>query len=122
MDKWQALNEFWSGFGIPAYDESTVEQGVDFPRITYSVSTASLDEPVILTASLWFYGQGWEEASKAADMISEAIGRGGAVRQCDGGALWIKRGVPFAQRMSDPADILIRRIVLNLEAEYFSAD
>ena len=39
---------------------------------------------------------------------------------CDEGYLWIKRGNPFAQRMSDENDG-IRRIYINIELEYFTS-
>ena len=38
----------------------------------------------------------------------------------DEGAIWIKLGTPWAQRMSDSTDDSIRRIVLAIEVEYIS--
>ena len=52
--------------------------------------------------------------------IGAAIGLGGKIIPFDGGKLWIKRGTPFAQRMSDENE-QIRRIYLNVEVEYFTS-
>ena len=49
--------------------------------------------------------------------ISEAIGGGYGVSY-DNGRLWVTKEVPFAQRMDDPSDTLIRRIVLLIGVEY----
>ena len=38
----------------------------------------------------------------------------------DGGRMYIARGTPFAQRMSD-VDDMVRRIVLNVTVEFFTA-
>ena len=41
---------------------------------------------------------------------------------CDSGAIWIKRGEPFAQNMGDQNDDMIRRKIINLSVEYLTAD
>lgn len=133
MNKVQALAAFWDSFGWNAFDENSVPEeyptGVKLvpPYITYQVATDSLnDYGIALTASLWHKSPdtltkvGWAEVTLKSEEISAAIGRGGKVMPYEGGYLWIKRGSPFAQRMSDPEDDLIRRIVLNIEAEYLS--
>lgn len=114
MDKWQALQAFWGSFGIPAFDTSSVPSSAEMPYITYEAGKSEFDENVALTASIWYYSESWAAISQKADEISRAIGNGGIVTN----GLWIKRGIPFAQRMSDP-DARIRRIVLNIEVEFF---
>lgn len=117
MQKEIALQTFWSSFGVPAYDENTVPEDAALPRITYSVATDSLDHPVSMTASLWSRSKSWVQVTELKDLVEEALGRGGTTIKYEGGLLWLKPGTPFAQRMSDTDDS-IRRIVLNLEAEY----
>ena len=124
MDKFQALQTFWSSFGVPAFDENTVpggEERPEFPYITYDVSTGNLGSYAAMSASLWDYGTNWERISSLLIAVQSVIGRGGRMIPIDGGALWIKKGSPFAQRMSDPND-MIRRIFINIEAEYITAD
>lgn len=119
-ERWKAIQKFWSKFGLPAYDEGVVPDGAQLPYLTYSAAVASFDESVSMTASLWYRSTSWAEISKKADEIDEAVGMGGMLVPYPGGAMWVTRGpVTFAQRMTDP-DNSIRRILLNLTAEFFS--
>ena len=121
MDAEQAIHSFWSSFGLTAYDENTVPDNADLPRITYSLSKAYFDEPVMLSASLWYKSTSWAEILQKVGQIGYTIGLGGKVLITDDGYIWLKRGVPFAQRMSDEDDS-IRRIYLNIEVEYFTSN
>lgn len=121
MDKAQALHSFWNSFGVPAYDESTVPQDADIPRITYNIATDSLDNVLNLYASLWYRSTSWKDITLKAKEIEKHLGEhGGKVIQLDEGYLWIQKGVPFAQRMSDPDDDMIRRIYINVSVEYLT--
>ena len=44
------------------------------------------------------------------------------MRPCDGGAVWLKRAEPFAQSMGDSNDDMIKRKIINISAEYLTAD
>lgn len=123
MDKFQAIQAFWSSFGIPAYDENTVPTGENkplLPYITYDAVVSNLGTPVAMSASLWYYGTSWSGVTAKLEEVEAEIGMGGRIIPCDNGAIWIKRGTPFAQRMSDDND-MIRRIFINIEAEYITA-
>ena len=124
MDKSQALQSFWSSFGIPAFDENTVpdkDNKPSFPYITYDVVTGSFGDFVAMSGSIWDYGTSWSRITTKMTEIQSEIGRGGKMMPCDGGAMWIKRGSPFAQRMADDND-MIRRIFINVVAEFITAD
>lgn len=116
-DRFTALQTFWSGFGIPAYDENTVPDDAPFPYITYSVAVSDFDEILNLSASLWYLSTSWSGISQKAEEISASIG-GGSGAPYDGGRLWITKASPFAQRMAEPSDDKVRRIVLQVIAEY----
>lgn len=123
MTKAAVFYNFWAGFGIPAYEENSVPSGKDapeFPYITYQLITDSFGVVVAMTASLWYRDSSWVNANAKADEISEAIGYGGNIIGRDGRAIWLKRGQPFAQRMGDASNPMIKRIYINVEAEYFS--
>ena len=123
MDKFQVIQSFWSSFGIPAYDENTVPDAEDkpsFPYITYDAVVSSLGSPVAMSGSIWDYGTSWARITTKMIEIQTDLGRGGRIILCDDGAIWFKKGNPFAQRMSDNND-MIRRIYINIEAEFLSA-
>lgn len=119
MNKSQALQKFWSSFGIPAYDQYTVPQTAKMPYITYSVSEADFGYPVSLTASIWYRSQSWEQVTLKSYEIAKALSLGGKILKIDDGGIWIYKGSPFSQRMSDTDDT-VRRIVLNITAEFFT--
>lgn len=122
MNKAQAIHAFWSSFGIPAYDQYTVPADAVMPYITYSVSTGALNDLMLLSASIWDRSSSWESVTLKADQIAEAIGSTGyAIQAIDGGYLWLTQGTPFAQRMSDDTDRDVRRIYVNVNAEYLTA-
>ena len=118
MTKAQALYSFWSGFGLAAYDEQTVPDEAVLPYITYETITDSLGNQLPLTASLWYRSNSWETISLKAQQIAAYLGEGGVVIGYEEGALWITRGSSFAQRIEDPNDNSIRRIHININAEY----
>lgn len=119
------IYEFWNSFEMPAYEENSVPTGEDapeFPYITYQLVTDSLGNEVAMSASIWYRGTSWVEANAKTEEVSQRIGRKGAVLDCNGGKVWIKRGTPFAQNMGDESDNLIKRKYLNITAEYLTAD
>lgn len=118
MNELQALQAFWSGFDLPAYDENTVPDDAKMPYITYEASNDFFGEEVAQTANIYYRSMSWADITAKEQQIAQAISRGGVIKECEGGALWIKRGTPWAQRMSDQADDAIRRIVLNYTVEF----
>ena len=122
MTKAAAIYQFWSGFGLTAYEENTVPEDATFPYITYQLVTDGFDREVAATASLWYRGESWTAINAKTEEISAHIGLGGKIIKCDGGRIWIKRGQPFAQNMGDESDDLIKRKYLNLTFEFFTAN
>ena len=122
MTKAAAIYQFWSSFGLTAYEENTVPTDAAFPYITYQLVTDSFDREIPLTASLWYRSESWTDINAKTEEISQKISRGGKIISCDGGAIWIKRGQPFAQNMGDESDNLIKRKYLNITAEFITAD
>lgn len=119
-EKSQVLYDFWSSFGIPAYDVNSVPDDAGFPRITYSTATDNLDHVLLRDASIWFRETTWKNISDLTEVIAEAIDNTNPI-PCKGGYMWIYRGHPFAQRMSDDADSMIKRMYLNVSIEFLTA-
>ena len=122
MTKAAAIYQFWNSFGLKAYEENTVPDDATFPYITYQLVTDSFDREIPLSASLWYRSESWTAINAKTEEISQKIGRGGKIIPCDGGAIWLKRGQPFAQNMGDESDSLIKRKYLNITAEFMTAD
>lgn len=122
MTKAAAIYQFWSGFGLTAYEENTVPADAVFPYVTYQLVIDGFDREVAVTASLWYRGESWTEINAKTEEISQTISRGGKIISCDGGAIWLKRGQPFAQNMGDESDDLIKRKYLNITAEFMTAN
>ena len=122
MTKAAAIYQFWSGFGLTAYEENTVPEDAVFPYLTYQIVTDSFDREVAATASLWYRSESWKAINAKTEEIAQHVGLGGKIIKCDGGRIWIKRGQPFAQNMGDESDDLIKRKYLNLTFEFFTAN
>lgn len=121
MDKAQALYQFWSSFGLPAYDENTVPDDATLPYITYNTATDSVGNIVPLTGSVWYRGMSWAEVEAKAGQVASRIGYGYAIYKLDNGYMWITKGMPFAARVVDGSDSMIRRIYINILAEFLTA-
>lgn len=120
MDRWQAQYEFWSSFGVPAYEENSVpdEKDVSFPYITYSAAASGFDEPVSITASVWDRNSSWSVVDGLADAIEHEI-RTRLPQAYDQGMYRVYIGdTPFAQNMGDPSDDTIKRKVLSVVFEF----
>ena len=121
MNKAAAIHQFWSGFGLTAYEENTVPSDAAFPYITYQLVTDAFDNDVAMTASLWYRGESWVDINEKEREISAYIGIGGVIIKRSDGRIWLKKGTPFAQNMGDESDNLIRRKYLNVTAEFLTA-
>lgn len=122
MTKAAAIYQFWNSFGLTAYEENTVPDDATFPYITYQLVTDSFYREIPLSASIWYRSESWTGINAKTEEISQEISRGGKIISCDGGAIWLKRGQPFAQNMVDESDNLIKRKYLNITAEFMTAD
>jgi hypothetical protein len=125
MNRYAALHSFYASFGLKAYEENTIPSGdraPEFPYLTYNVITDSFGHDVSLALSLWYRDTSLKAINAKTDEISAAIGAAGRFIPCDGGGIWLRRGSPFAQNMSDPEDEMIKRKYINLVAEYIIGD
>lgn len=121
MTKEAALKQFFSGFGITAYPSTAVPKDVVFPYLTYEVITSAWGgEPVGLTVNLWYFTTDEAKPNAKARELSEAIGLGGVLLKCDEGYIWLKRGSPWCQSLTDETDSNIKRRYINVTAEYMT--
>ncbi len=122
MTKAAAIYQFWSSFGLTAYEENTVPTDAAFPYVTYQLVTDNFDREVAATASLWYRSESWTAINAKTEEIAQKIGNGGVLLDCDGGFIWLRRGSPFGQNMGEPSDGLIKRKYINVTVEYMTAN
>jgi len=121
MSKSSAFHTYMSSFGLTAYEETTAPTDAAYPYLTYTFSANDFQEgEVSITVNLWYYSTSNTAASLKAEEIAQAISRGGVHLPCERGSIWIKKGSPFVQSLSDPADAKIRRRYINLTAEFLT--
>ena len=85
-----------------------------------AVTAAWGDESVGLTVNIWYYTTDESAPNAKARELAEAIGLGGTVIPCDGGAIWLRRGSPWCQNIADESDENIKRRYVNVTAEYLT--
>jgi len=131
MNKQQAYSEFWSRFGVLAFEENSVPtddvieeiiKGTSlkkYPYIAYQVITDDIDHPVFPTASIYDRNTSWERADLLTNTISAYIQQMDTIK-LDNGRMFITKGSPFAQHQLEDADTNIRRVILNLGIEFFT--
>lgn len=118
MDKWQAQQAYWGGFGLEAYNELTVPDDAVMPYITYSPVNGSLNGTTVARGSLWYKGRSWATICQKTSIIEQLADR---EIKIDGGAVKFRKPTSnFAQPMSDPNDENVRRMVLSVEVEFLS--
>lgn len=126
MTKLQALYQFFSSFGIPAYEENAFYASdivPDFPYITYNIQTSAFNEgEITLNPSVWYRETSLEKLEQKEKEIASAIGMGGVQIACEDGFIWIKRGSPFCIHMGDDSDKFIKRLYFNIIVEYMTKD
>lgn len=121
MTKEQALHRFFNSFGIIGYRNTSVPDDVIFPYLTYDAPISSFEEdPVSITLNLYYYTDSESTPDAKAEKIRQRIGTGGALLNCDGGAIWLKWGVPWCQSLVDDTNANIKRRYINITAEYFT--
>lgn len=68
--------------------------------------------------SIWYRGESWIPADEMMMQIDRKLDNGGVQLPYDDGSLWLTKGTPFAQRMGDDKDDLIKRYVFNISANF----
>ena len=115
----KALNEFYNGFGIPAYPSDSVPDDAQRPYITYLVARPEWNRPATHYCRVWYRGIKNIDLFDMADMIVRTIGQGIKIKCPDGGYLAIYPETPLQQLMvsDDPTD---RSVYINLQLNAYN--
>ena len=120
MTKGAALQSFFDGI-MTSYASSAVPHDATLPYLTYELITSAWNGGEVgLTVNMWFRTTSEKEPNAAVDKLSKAIGIGGVFLHCDDGVIWLKRGSPWAQSLTDATDKTIKRRYINVTAEYLT--
>ena len=120
MTKGAALQSFFDGI-MTSYAASAVPDDATLPYLTYELITNAWDGGEVgLAVNMWFRTTSEKEPNAAVDKLSKAIGLGGVFLHCDDGVIWLKRGSPWAQSLTDETDKIIKRRYINVTAEYLT--
>ena len=119
MNKYEALCNFYSGFGIPAYEENSVPEKAKMPYITYEAITSGFDsQNVALSFQIFFKSESLMKIDTLTDKLSDAL-RGHVKLKCDEGYIILYRGEPFAQNVST-GDKATKCKYVNILADYIT--
>ena len=122
MSKASALYSWFGGFGITQYEESNTPSSPAYPYLTYTYVTGDFDSgEVPIVVNLWYMSEGNTAINAKSEEIYSRIGRGGVTIPIESGSIWLKRGSPFCQALSEPSDANIRRRYINITAEFRTA-
>lgn len=119
-----AVYTFLSSFGIPAYAASSVPDQATFPYLTYDLVLGEWGQPEVnMPVNVWYRTDSEALPNAKVREISKAIGMGGVLLHCDGGALWLKKGSPWAQAMTvEGEDEKVKRRYININIEFLIAE
>ena len=117
-----AVYTFLSSFGIPAYAASSVPDQATFPYLTYDLVLGEWGQPEVnMPVNVWYRTDSEALPNAKVREISKAIGMGGVLLHCDGGALWLKKGSPWAQAVTvEGEDEKVKRRYVNINIEYLT--
>lgn len=119
-----AIYGFLNGFSIPAYASASVPDQAQFPYITYDLVLGEWGQPEVnMPVNVWYRTESEAQPNAKVREIGERIGMGGVLLHCDGGALWLKKGSPWAQAVTvEGEDEKVKRRYVNIDIEYLTAD
>lgn len=120
MTKNKALYAWFNEF-MTFYRDTAVPYDAELPYGTYDYVESAWDGgETAITVNLWFRTESEATPDEAASELAELIGYGGTILDCDEGYIWLKKGSPWCQSLTDDSDNAIKRRYINLTAEYLT--
>ena len=118
-----AVYNFLSSFGIPAYAATSVPHDAQYPYITYQLVIGEMFEPeVSMPVNVWYRTDSEAQPNAKVREMYDRIGFSGVTIPCDGGMIWIKRGVPWSQSIGgEGEDDKLKRRYINMDVDFFTA-
>lgn len=120
MTKAAALQAFFGGFGVTAYPSNSVPDETTFPWLTYDYAIGDFGDDIPITAHLYYHTTSEAVPNAKVEEIGAKIGRSGIILDCDGGAIWVKKGSPWCTAQTDAERPEIKHRILNITLEFFT--
>ena len=119
-----ALQQWFEGFGMPAYAAAAAPSDGEFPYITYDLVLGEwMAGEVNVPVNMWFRTDSEAVPNAKVRELSRALAHGGTCVGCDGGMLWLKKGSPWAQAVRvEGEDDQIKRRYININIEYLTIE
>lgn len=105
--------------GLACFVEGDVPEGERMPYATHRIPTGTFGDVSSVEVDVWCERGHAEEADAHALRLREALGLGGAIVPCDGGAVLLRRGTPFSQPVPDGR---AERRYVNVDIEWLTSD
>lgn len=116
MTKNKAIFTWFNQF-MTFYRDTAVPADAEYPYGTYSYTddsfTGDSGGQAAITVNLWFRTGSEATPDGMAQTIAQTIGYGGTVIACDEGYIWIKKGSPWCQSLTDSTDPAVKRRYIN---------
>ena len=106
MTKAAAIYQFWSSFGLTAYEENNVPSDAPLPYISYQYVSGKFGYEVAMNAKV-------EEIGAFIDNMKKTI-------KIDNGRIRIHCGDPWCNTMADQNDPAVKAKILNIVVEYMT--
>lgn len=112
-----AIYEFLSSFGIPAYAASGTPDQAQMPYITYNLIIGDMLSPVSMEVDVWYKTDSEAVINAKVRDIEAAIKDGGKMLSYDTGGVWVTKGTPWCQSVTDE-DNSVKRRYLNMDLQF----
>lgn len=104
---------------LPCFAEGDVPAGQALPYATHRMQVGSFGDQGSVEVDVWCEPGRAAQADGYCSRLRSTIGHGGEIVSCDGGALWLRRGTPFAQPVPDTR---AERRYVNVDIDYLTSD
>lgn len=101
----KAVYQFFSSFGIPAYDQNAVPDDAELPYITYYVPEPEWGRQCTGYAQVWYRTKSRATVNAKTDQIVSAIGDRGIKLECESGYVMLRPETPLVTPVKD-GDVL----------------
>lgn len=102
---------------LPCYVEGDAPTTAKAPYVTHRIPTSSFGDVNSIEVDVWHTKGHAAEADALCKRLYRALGYGGQMVICDGGAVVLRRGTPFSQPVAD--DKAEHRYI-NVDIEYLT--